>query len=217
MELIEERGANPNREGGTPHNGNTSNNSITGAKLLNGVKKTNSYEDILQYSKTIDSNGEPCVMYHGTRSDFTTFHMHDGSLGRGAYFTSNWNEAAEYAKQKQNVEDIEDLDESKVLEVFLNIRKPAGRNDYNIDSTYNNAGQNERLRLQEAGFDGKEKWKDKEEVIAELSEPTQSVTATNVSKPQVPHKSGEELFNAETAITSTGKTNQSSSQSQKNK
>lgn len=40
MELIEERGANPNREGGTPHNGNTSNNSITAAKLLKGVKKT---------------------------------------------------------------------------------------------------------------------------------------------------------------------------------
>lgn len=53
-----------------------SNNSIIGAKLLNGVKKTNSNEDILQYSKTIDSNGEPCVMYHGTRSDFTTFQMH---------------------------------------------------------------------------------------------------------------------------------------------
>ena len=76
MELIEKRGANPNREGETPHNGNTSNNSITGAKLLNGVKKTNSNEDILQYSKIIDSNGEPRVMYYGTRSDFTTFQMH---------------------------------------------------------------------------------------------------------------------------------------------
>ena len=53
-----------------------SNNSITRAKLLNGVKKTNSNEDILQYSKTIDSNGEPRVMYHGTGSDFTTFQMH---------------------------------------------------------------------------------------------------------------------------------------------
>ena len=53
-----------------------SNNSITGAKLLNGVKKTNSNEDILQYSKIIDSNGEPRVMYYGTRSDFTTFQMH---------------------------------------------------------------------------------------------------------------------------------------------
>ena len=40
MELIEERGVDPNREGNNPHNGNTSNNSITIAKLLNGVKKT---------------------------------------------------------------------------------------------------------------------------------------------------------------------------------
>ena len=38
MELLEKRGANPNREGETPHNGNNSNNSITSAKLLKGVK-----------------------------------------------------------------------------------------------------------------------------------------------------------------------------------
>lgn len=106
------------------------------AKVLQNIITTSD-----NASKIVDENDEPCVMYHGTRSDFTTFHMHDGSLGRGAYFTSNWDEAAEYAKQKQNVEDIEDLDESKVLEVFLNICKPAGRNDYNIDSTYNNAGK----------------------------------------------------------------------------
>lgn len=57
MELIEERGANPIREGATPHNGNTPITSIIGAKLLNGVKRTNSNEDILQYSKIIDENG----------------------------------------------------------------------------------------------------------------------------------------------------------------
>ncbi len=39
MELLEKRGANPNREGETPHNGNNSNNSITSEKLLIGVKK----------------------------------------------------------------------------------------------------------------------------------------------------------------------------------
>ena len=39
MELIEERGVDPNREGNNPHNGNTSNNSITVARLLNGGKK----------------------------------------------------------------------------------------------------------------------------------------------------------------------------------
>lgn len=65
MELIEERGVNPNREGETPHNGNTSNNSITVAKLLKGVKKTNSNEDILSHSQILDANGEPKVVWHG--------------------------------------------------------------------------------------------------------------------------------------------------------
>ena len=50
MELIEERGANPIREGATPHNGNTPITSIIGAKLLYGVKRTNSNEDILKNS-----------------------------------------------------------------------------------------------------------------------------------------------------------------------
>lgn len=48
--------------------------------------------------------------------------MQDGSLGRGEYFTSIWSEATKYAMEKQEVEDIEDLDESKILEVFLNVR-----------------------------------------------------------------------------------------------
>jgi hypothetical protein len=39
-----------------------SKNSIAGAKLLYGVKRTNSNEDILQYSKIIDKNGEPMVV-----------------------------------------------------------------------------------------------------------------------------------------------------------
>lgn len=39
-----------------------SNNSIAGAKLLYVVKRTNSNEDILQYSKIIDENGEPMVV-----------------------------------------------------------------------------------------------------------------------------------------------------------
>lgn len=39
-------------------------------------------------SKIVDENGEPRMMYHGTDVDITTFLMQDGSLGRGAYFTS---------------------------------------------------------------------------------------------------------------------------------
>lgn len=44
MELIEERGANPNREGDYPHNGNTSNNSITGAKLQKTYNSLNEFK-----------------------------------------------------------------------------------------------------------------------------------------------------------------------------
>ena len=73
-------------------------------------------------SKIVDENGEPMVVYHGTDSEFTSFEMQDGSIGRGAYFTSNWDEAAQYAMEKQGVENIDELDESKIKEVFLNVR-----------------------------------------------------------------------------------------------
>ena len=56
--------------------------------------------------------------------------------------------------------------------------------------------------IESAGYYRKNKWKDTEYVIAELSEPTQSVTASDVSKPQVPKESGKELLNTETATTS---------------
>ena len=76
----------------------------------------------LNSSKVVNENGEPMVMYHGTASDITSFDMYDGSLGKGAYFTSSWDEAAEYAMEKQGVDNIDELDESKVMEVFLNVR-----------------------------------------------------------------------------------------------
>ncbi len=59
--------------------------------------------------------------------------------------------------------------------------------------------------VESAGYYRKDKWKESENVIAELSEPTQSVTASDVSKPQVPSKHGMELLNAKTTITSTHK------------
>jgi hypothetical protein len=98
-----------------PGNENNSPLSQVKDKRLVSILQTNA-------SKVVDVNGEPMVVYHGTGEEFTTFEMQDGSMGRGAYFTSNWDEAAEYAMQKQGVEDIEELDESKVMEVFLNVR-----------------------------------------------------------------------------------------------
>ena len=100
-----------------------SNNSISAAKLLNGVDKSyGNGEKLLDFSKVVDENGEPMVVYHGTDKDIASFEMNDGSMGRGVYFTSNWDEAAEYAMDKQGVENIDDVDESKIYECFVNVR-----------------------------------------------------------------------------------------------
>lgn len=70
--------------------------------------------------------------------------------------------------------------------------------------------------VESAGYYRKNKWKDTENVIAELSEPTQSVTASDVSKPQVPEEGGRELLNAETATTSADESTTQSANSQEN-
>ena len=53
-----------------------------------------------------------------------------------------------------------------------------------------------------AGYYRKSKWKDSEEVIADLSEPGQSAAAADASKPQVPGENGGELINAEAQVPS---------------
>lgn len=75
MELIEERGANPIREGATPHNGNTPINSIAGAKLLNGVKRTNSNEGINFYLFKILKNYLPVRNFSSESGYLSTFRM----------------------------------------------------------------------------------------------------------------------------------------------
>ena len=84
-------------------------------KRLSSILQTNS-------SKVVDENGEPMVVYHGTDKDITSFETNDGSMGRGVYFTSNWDEAAEYAMDKQGIDNIDDVDESKIYECFVNVR-----------------------------------------------------------------------------------------------
>lgn len=43
---------------------------------------------------------------------------------------------------------------NRTISAFLNITNPASREDYDIDSSKNNAGRDERLRLQSEGYDG---------------------------------------------------------------
>lgn len=80
---------------------------------------------------------------------------------------------------------------------------PSDNGDYyNIDS---------------AGYYRKDKWKKSEDVIADLSEPSQSDAAADASKPQDPDKNGEGLINAKAQPHSSGdKDSKSSSNMQEN-
>ena len=72
-------------------------------------------------SKVIDENGEPLVVYHGTRNSFTEFDsnhigmLDQGYYGKGFYFTPDKATALGYAKGTHG--DI-------IMEVFLNIKNP---------------------------------------------------------------------------------------------
>ena len=130
-------------------------------------------------SKIVDANGEPKVVYHQTNAkayinretgqnwdeldwrermeweerddwedywkeqDFHTFTRVNARTTNefdGFFFAPGYDEYHEYG--------------NRTIAAFLNIRKPATNKDYNIDSTKNNAGREERIRLQEEGFDG---------------------------------------------------------------
>ena len=130
-------------------------------------------------SKVVDENGEPKVVYHQTNAkvyinretgqnwdeldwrermewderddwddywieqDFTKFSRVNARVTQefdGFFFAPEYDEHHEYG--------------NRTIAAFLNIRKPASREDYNIDSTQTNAGREERLRLQSEGFDG---------------------------------------------------------------
>lgn len=93
----------------------------------NSQRKYRELLSILQInsSKVVDANGEPKLVYHGTRSDFYTFgnkyigtNLDFGTAGKGFYFTEDKQNAQNYANNAQV------KGEPKVIAVFLNIRKP---------------------------------------------------------------------------------------------
>lgn len=70
--------------------------------------------------------------------------------------------------------------------------------------------------VESAGYYRKDYWKDNNDVIADLSELSQSDADSNVSKPQTPTNNGKELINAETQQSSENKDNTSSDNIQEN-
>lgn len=141
-------------------------------KRLVSILQTNS-------SKIVDANGEPKVVYHQTNAkvyinretgqnwdeldwrermewderddwddywieqDFTKFTRVNARTTQeldGFFFAPEYDEYHEYG--------------DRTIAAFLNIRKPASPREYNIDGSQNDAGREERLRLQSEGFDG---------------------------------------------------------------
>lgn len=93
-------------------------------------------------SKVVDENGEPMVVYHGTRNEFTVFDKKmakdkEGkslNLGWGKgvfYFHKNEKTALGYANRKTRNEKYYEGVKSKSLSVFLNIK-----NTFDVDKNY---------------------------------------------------------------------------------
>lgn len=75
--------------------------------------------------------------------DFNTFSRVNARTTNefdGFFFAPEYDEYHEYG--------------NRTISAFLNITNPASREDYDIDSSKNNAGRDERLRLQSEGYDG---------------------------------------------------------------
>jgi len=93
-------------------------------------------------SKVIDENGEPIVVYHGTKEYFTEFDVGErtGYAGRrqaGSFFTVDITRANSYG--------------INLYGCFLNIKKPYITNNYPEISTLNNVKIN---NLKTSGYDG---------------------------------------------------------------
>ena len=92
-------------------------------------------------SKVVDKSGEPLVMYHGkgTDSEIEVFEMREGSRGKGANFTSVYEEAFDYAAEGLgfDVSDgIEGLDDTQLAKVEARIVEAYIKADEVWDSAY---------------------------------------------------------------------------------
>lgn len=99
--------------GGKTSNPST-NNSISAANLLKGVEKSDgSGEKLLDCSKVVDGNGEPMVVYHGTKR----------SEKINQFFINSHFGTLEQAKSRNK---------GKIFRVFLNIRNPERTTDQGV-------------------------------------------------------------------------------------
>jgi len=78
-------------------------------------------------SKVVDENGEPLVVYHGSKADFTEFkRSKGGEFGSGMYFSDNIDSAKMFGSfQKGDSEVV-------TMPVYLTLKNPLITNDRNV-------------------------------------------------------------------------------------
>ncbi|WP_315128084.1 PLxRFG domain-containing protein [Comamonas antarctica] len=115
------------------------------------------FENWFGDSKVVDAQGKPLVVYHGTRSDISTFALSEnGESGAGIYMTDDADRASIYAgdgyKRGGNV-----------MPVYASIKNPASRADVEaarelpeLQRLTGNAERGDAVRraLESRGFDG---------------------------------------------------------------
>ena len=80
-------------------------------------------------SKIVDENGEPLVVYHGTRADITKFDQNNatekdaGWYGRGIYFTADPDTASAYA-QHNELKSSDMVLAPNVISAFVSLKNP---------------------------------------------------------------------------------------------
>lgn len=130
-------------------------------------------------TKVVDENGNPKVVYHQTNHSVyinrETGQNWDELDWRERMewderddWDDYWEERDFYTFSRVNARTTQELDGfffapeydeyheygDRTIEAFLNIENPASFGDYNIDSSKTNAGRDERIRLQNEGYDG---------------------------------------------------------------
>jgi hypothetical protein len=92
-------------------------------KLSLRAPETKEFKQWFGDSKVVDENGEPLVVYHGTKDDFNEFIIgkkaNRANNPDGFYFTSSATEASEYAIKRSKGEE-----NGSVMPVFLHIKNP---------------------------------------------------------------------------------------------
>jgi hypothetical protein len=112
-----------------------------GSDFLGISTETNKFKNWFGKSKVVDKNGNPLVMYHGTKEDIEdgVFRMERGMIGKGAYFTADPNEANEFATNATwNIK-------PNIVPAYISIKNP-----YYVTDKFEKVPSD----LKEQGYDG---------------------------------------------------------------